>query len=100
MTPHEPLPEVMRWLKWTIARRANVVLKRTGEIFWQDESYDHWIRNRDELSNVIHYIEGNPVSAGLCEAVEGWPWSSAQQAGDPDCVKRLKTGLLQRTASR
>jgi putative transposase len=29
------------------------------------------------LLNVWRYIERNPVSAGLVERAEGWPWSSA-----------------------
>jgi hypothetical protein len=37
ITPKRPLPEIMRWLKWTTARRCNRLLGRTGA-FWQDES--------------------------------------------------------------
>jgi putative DNA methylase len=47
------------------------VLGRTG-VFWQDESFDHWIRNGRELESLIAYVEGNPTAAGL----KNWPWSS------------------------
>jgi len=70
LTPKRPFSEIMRWLKWTTARRCNQLLNRNG-IFWQDESFDHWIRN-NELGDIIAYVEGNPVAAGL----ENWPWSS------------------------
>ena len=37
-----------------------------GCTFWQDESYDHWARDEDELIRITEYIERNPVAAGLC----------------------------------
>jgi REP element-mobilizing transposase RayT len=36
---------LMKSLKGASAREANRVLGRTGEPFWQKESYDHWVRN-------------------------------------------------------
>jgi type I restriction enzyme R subunit len=45
--------------------------------FWQHESYDHWVRDAEELERVILYVEGNPVKAGLVAAPELWPFSSA-----------------------
>jgi len=81
--PKEPVPVLMRWLKGSTARRANQLLGRTGQPFWQDESYDHWVRNRDELQRIVRYIEQNPVNAGLAGAVDLWPWSSAWQAEAP-----------------
>ena len=70
MTPKGPFAEIMRWLKWTTARRCNRLLDRAG-VFWQDESFDHWIRD-NELGSIIAYVEGNPEAAGLAD----WPWSS------------------------
>ena len=80
LTPMRAFPEIMRWLKWTTARRCNRLLGRTG-VFWQDESFDHWIRNRPELENTIAYIECNPVTAGLVTRPEDWPWSSRSRTG-------------------
>jgi putative transposase len=48
-----------------------------GEPFWQDESYDHWVRSERERNSIIRYIHFNPVSAGLVAEPEEWPWSSA-----------------------
>jgi len=46
--------------------------------FWQIESYDHWVRDVDEMERIIHYIEENPVKAGLVQAREEWIFSSAR----------------------
>jgi len=39
------LPVITRWLKGSTARQANLILGRTGKAFWQDESFDHWVRD-------------------------------------------------------
>ena len=75
--PFKPVPLITRWLKGSTARRANLILGRTGKPFWQDESFDHWVRNKGELHRIIIYVERNPVVAGLVDQVEDWPWSSA-----------------------
>jgi hypothetical protein len=62
--------------------RANAILARTGQPFWQDESYDHWARTPEEAEKIIRYIEGNPVAAGLVPQPERWRWSSAFEAED------------------
>jgi REP element-mobilizing transposase RayT len=82
-TPLTGHSEIMQWLKGTTARRANRVLARHGK-FWQDESFDHWTRNQREFDNVSAYIEFNPVSAGLAERAEEWPWSSASRDSRQD----------------
>ena len=68
---------LMRWLKGSTARRANQVLGRTGQSFWQDESFDRYLRSSNEVGKFVAYIEGNPVSAGLVNRPEDWRWSSA-----------------------
>jgi putative transposase len=75
--PRAGVAEITRWLKGSTARRANMLLQRTGLSFWQDESYDHWVRNARELNRIAAYIEENPVAAGLVDSKELWPWSSA-----------------------
>jgi REP element-mobilizing transposase RayT len=82
-----PLSSIMHSLKSYTAKRANEILGRTGR-FWQKESYDHWIRDLDELERVVQYVIRNPVSAGLCQKSIDWRFSSAweryQQDGS-DC---------------
>jgi REP-associated tyrosine transposase len=70
--PQNTLSEVTRAIKKTSARQANIILGRSGLPFWQDESYDHWIRNGKQFDRILQYIESNPV-----ERAEAWPWSSA-----------------------
>ena len=60
------------------------MLRRTGQTFWQDESYDHWVRTRNEVEKIVRYIEWNPVKAGLAKTPEDWPWSGAV-AGETAC---------------
>jgi putative transposase len=79
LQPHKPLREVTRAVKNTSAREANLILGRTGLRFWQDESYDHWVRDGKELERIVRYIEWNPVRAGLAERAELWLWSSASK---------------------
>jgi hypothetical protein len=45
--------------------------------FWQDESFDHWVRSAEELQEAIDYVEDNPVKAGLVEGKNQWAWGSA-----------------------
>jgi REP element-mobilizing transposase RayT len=77
--PRTALPRTMHWLKGSTARLANQILGRTGESFWQDESYDHWARDARERGAIATYIERNPVAAGLAEAVDKYRWSSARR---------------------
>ena len=74
--PQVSVPVLMRWLKGSTARRANRTLGRTGQPFWQDESFDHWVRSTKEFDKIRAYIENNPVSAGLATTPQSWSWSS------------------------
>src|SRR5204863_371085 len=64
LQPRIELSSVMRWLKGRTGRKANHILGRTGAPFWQDESFDHWVRSDQELCELIEYVELNPVKAG------------------------------------
>ena len=81
--PRVPVPPLMRWLKGSTARSANQVLGQTGQPFWQDESWDHYLRRSSQIGRVAAYIEGNPVSAGLVRSAEAWRWSSASWQAQP-----------------
>ena len=56
------------------ALKGNGILKREGQ-FWQHESYDHYVRDEYELQRIRRYIVQNPVSAGLVEQWDDWPWT-------------------------
>ncbi|MBY0507495.1 MAG: transposase [Bryobacteraceae bacterium] len=67
----------LKMIKGRSARQANLVLGRTGQPFWQEESFDRWVRDQDEFAKVRRYIERNPVTAGLADSPEEFRWSSA-----------------------
>ncbi|MGB6684685.1 MAG: transposase [Candidatus Acidiferrum sp.] len=66
-------------IKGVTSRNANRILARTGQPFWQDESFDHWARDSAEQERIRKYIESNPVKAGLVAKPEDWLWSSAHK---------------------
>ncbi len=66
------------WKSFT-SSQANKLLHRTGEAFWQAESFDHWVRDDEECARLVAYVENNPVKAGFCQCPEVWPWSSARE---------------------
>ncbi len=62
---------LMKSLKGASARQTNRVLGRTGEPFWQKESYDHWVRNPQD-----------------------YPWSSAGVETSLDAARRSACATL------
>ena len=77
ITPKVKVRKLMNGLKGVTARAANEILSRKGKHFWQDESFDHWVRSGAEFMKIKSYIERNPVAAGLVVRPEDWRWSSA-----------------------
>ena len=77
ITPNIAIPRITNGIKGSTSHRANAILSRKGQHFWQDESFDHWVRSSKEFDKIRAYIENNPVSAGLATAPQNWPWSSA-----------------------
>jgi REP element-mobilizing transposase RayT len=77
LTPWIEVDRLTKALKGATARFANGILNRTGKHFWQDESFDHWVRDDAQFLRIKNYIERNPVKAGLVAKPEDWRWSSA-----------------------
>ena len=78
-----PLTRVLQGLKSYTALIGNRKLNRSGP-FWQSESYDHVIRDYDELERVIIYTLNNPVKAGLAVHWKKWRHSYCDPALLPD----------------
>ena len=76
-TPTVALPKLTKSLKVMTSKRANTILAMTGSCFWQEESYDHRVRNEREFEKIQSYIEENPVRAGLVREANEYRWSSA-----------------------
>jgi len=72
----------LQTLKGYTAREANRLLGRTGQPFWQAETYDHTVRDDRESDRIKAYIENNPVKAGLVAKAEDYIWSSAARKAE------------------
>jgi putative transposase len=68
------LHKFMHSIKSFSAKRCNELLNISGQ-FWQEESYDRLIRDKNELYRIISYVLDNPVKAGLCQSRQDWKWS-------------------------
>ena len=58
------------------ATMCNRIRNSTGQ-YWQHETFDHWARDEEEAIRIVHYIEMNPVKAGLVQQPEDYVFSSA-----------------------
>jgi REP element-mobilizing transposase RayT len=74
LRPRIDLQKITRFIKGRSAREANAMLGRTGQTFWQKESFDRWVRTESEFNRVSHYIRNNPVKANLVRTPDAWPW--------------------------
>ena len=81
--PDWTLSQILKSWKGFTAREANKMLNRTGATFWQVESYDHLVRDDEDMARCCHYTTMNPVNAGLCRQPEDWRWSSAYRQPAP-----------------
>jgi REP element-mobilizing transposase RayT len=77
--PGQTLSDLLHSWKSFTSSKANQLLHRTGETFWQAESFDHWIRDDEERARLAAYVENNPVKAGFCRRPQDWKWSSASE---------------------
>jgi putative transposase len=79
LQPKVEMRRIMQTIKGRSARACNLRLGRQGLPFWQQESFDHWVRTAASFAKISTYIERNPVSAGLAKNPADWPWSSAHK---------------------
>jgi putative transposase len=69
------LYKIMQDFKKYTGREANRILGRTGNPFWEEEYYDHLVRDEAEFYRIENYILMNPVKAGLVKNQTEWPWN-------------------------
>jgi len=50
---------------------------QAGNLFWQREYWDRFIRDENHFKKSIDYIFNNPVKAGLCKSIFDWKWSNS-----------------------
>ena len=67
--PGELLENILHSWKSFTSHEINKQNGTSGSI-WQKESYDHLVRDGDDLRNQVEYVLDNPVKAGLGD----WEW--------------------------
>ena len=85
------LPDILQSWKSFTAKAANKLLGHTGE-FWQPESFDHIVRNEQQLEKFGRYLEDNPVKAGLREGEYRLGGGSVARASRPFDESQKHTG--------
>lgn len=65
----QPLESILHSWKSFTANKVNTLLGRTGAV-WQQEYFDHLVRNAESLDYFIRYTIENPIKAGL----KDWRW--------------------------
>ena len=69
-----PLWKVMQDLKKYTAVHSNRLIGNEGNKFWEEESYDHVVRDK-AFNRILAYILNNPVKAGLVTNWNDWRWT-------------------------
>ena len=69
----ERLSRIVHGLKSWLSNEINRLVGRTG-VLWQDETYDHIIRDDADYQEKAGYIWDNPHRDGLVPLGEEWPW--------------------------
>lgn len=88
------LKDILHSLKSYTAQQINKHLKKSGPV-WKQESYDHIVRNQEELIRIRKYIRDNPAKAGIRVAytecgqgrLEACGTKDVSQASSLPCLK-------------
>jgi putative transposase len=68
-----PLPAILKLIKGISARNVNKLLGTSGPV-WQEESFEHTVRNDRSFQEKLEYIRQNPVRRGLVARPEDYRW--------------------------
>jgi len=67
-------------------RSGYVHRKRRRARLWQEGYFDRHLRDDDATLDVVSYIVGNPVRAGLCRSAAEYPYTGASRYRIEDLV--------------
>jgi putative transposase len=81
-TPIDTLPSGMCRLMGTYVEEFNAKYERRGALV-QGRYKARLVDTDDYWSNCLQYVAYNPVTAGLCERPDEWPWSSYARRLNP-----------------
>jgi len=66
------LAEIVKSIKSVTARKINQHRGRKGGSIWQDEYYDHVIRDSADFAAELNYLLQNPIKQGLAQQSHDW----------------------------
>ncbi len=89
----QTISKLMQSIKGYSARVVNARQGWRGTL-WQASFYDRVIRDEPQLVGTLEYLHRNPVVAGLVEAPETYPFSSAHPEAETD-LDMLLSGLAE-----
>ncbi len=86
--PEDPLSKALQALKISVSRRL------TERPFWQTRYYDFNVFTHNKRVEKLKYMHRNPVTRGLVDKPEDWPWSTYRQylLNEPTAVSITKPG--------
>ncbi len=77
--------EIVGSIKSVSSHSINKLLGRKGPV-WQEESFDHVVRNAESFEEKVQYILENPVRNGLCHFPDEYPFLWRSWVEGKDCV--------------
>ncbi len=51
--------------------------RNQSDVRWQEDFYDHILREQEDLAKLITYILNNPVRAGICDTWQDYPFKGS-----------------------
>ena len=75
----QALGRALQKIKGRTARGVNQA-QRIGRPLWLDESFDHIVRDGNDLNEKLEYIRQNPVKEGLVSVPEQYTWLLIKQS--------------------
>jgi putative transposase len=80
LSGNRSLPSLMR----EFARQARISAANTcTSIHWQRSFYDHKVREQEPVTEIVTYIENNPLRMNLVATPTDWLWSSLNEKWKP-----------------
>lgn len=68
----ESLPHLMNRIKSVTSRAARNARQASGPV-WMAGFHDRAVRKEDDLAEMVRYVLGNPVRAGLSTSMDAYP---------------------------
>jgi hypothetical protein len=92
-TPALALSKLTKSLKGITSKRANALLAMKESCFWQQESFDHLVRNDREFEKIQSYIEENPVRVSSAGWVTRGSPADEDAPPSPSCKYMVRSLL-------